>query len=372
MPYELQKVKNGYYIVSTETGMRHSKKPLSKAKAEAQLRILLKKHKEEIEEGNDIIYPVSSKQAVVKVYDAVRQAKQEKELRRIAKGIDPENETEEYLKIQKKHNTINKMLNNPEFMKHLYNVDPLAHFKLTTMSDEEITGGGIFDFIKSASQKVKDLAQNVGKRVVGTIFGREDYPPQERNIISTYGNMPIKKICLYREPLQRLVQLGADLISKGQATQLKKKYGFDELYHLYMVISVEESRDKYIPIRLEKNEVINMEVNPNIKPDAEKLELLISPKFNYTLKQFLDNTRNAMGSKFFPYDPFNNNCQVFISSLISSNPPLEQDNPNAHRFVMQDVGGIETEMNPVTKSIFRGTTGLASRLNVLFKGYGFN
>ena len=47
MPYELKKMKNGYYVVSVETGKKHSKRPMSKAKAEAQLRILLQKQEEE-------------------------------------------------------------------------------------------------------------------------------------------------------------------------------------------------------------------------------------------------------------------------------------------------------------------------------------
>jgi hypothetical protein len=41
MPYKLEKCKTGgYYVVSTDTGMRHSMKPMPKEKAEAQMRAL--------------------------------------------------------------------------------------------------------------------------------------------------------------------------------------------------------------------------------------------------------------------------------------------------------------------------------------------
>ena len=40
MPYHLQKEGRGYVVITTSTGRRHSEKPISKAKAEAQLRIL--------------------------------------------------------------------------------------------------------------------------------------------------------------------------------------------------------------------------------------------------------------------------------------------------------------------------------------------
>jgi len=40
MPYHIQKEKGGYVVVTTSTGRRHSEQPISKAKAEAQLRVL--------------------------------------------------------------------------------------------------------------------------------------------------------------------------------------------------------------------------------------------------------------------------------------------------------------------------------------------
>lgn len=40
MPYHMEKSGRGYYVVTTSTGRKHSEKPLSKAKAEAQLRVL--------------------------------------------------------------------------------------------------------------------------------------------------------------------------------------------------------------------------------------------------------------------------------------------------------------------------------------------
>jgi len=412
MPYELKKVKNGYYVVSVETGKRHSKTPLTKAKAEAQLRVLLQQLPKEYNQGNEIVFPHSKKAALevydvvqqVKaeakgkraykealakskpseleyipkdaknVYDVVRKVKQDTQLKKLAKEIEakkkPESEAE-YLRVQNRHQSINRMLDNPEFMEHLKVVDPLGYHKLLNMPDEDIEGGGLFDFLKTAGQKVKDLATNVGQRVKGMVLGRSDYPPAERTLIDKYANMPIKAICIYKEPLEKKVNMLTNALSAGQMGQLKKKYGYDEMFHLYMVITVQQSQDNFAPILVEKNEVINIHEYPNVNPNAQKLELHLSPKFNYTFKQFLDNGQRVMGSRYFTYDPFDNNCQVFISSLISANPPLEQDNPNANKFILQDVQGLKTELNPISKALFRGTTGLAGRMNVFLKGYGF-
>ena len=40
MPYHLEKSGKGYYVITTSTGRKHSDKPISKAKAEAQMRLL--------------------------------------------------------------------------------------------------------------------------------------------------------------------------------------------------------------------------------------------------------------------------------------------------------------------------------------------
>jgi hypothetical protein len=40
MPYHVEKSGRGYYVVTTSTGRKHSEKPISKTKADAQLRVL--------------------------------------------------------------------------------------------------------------------------------------------------------------------------------------------------------------------------------------------------------------------------------------------------------------------------------------------
>jgi hypothetical protein len=40
MPYKLVKVKGGYFVETISTGKKHSDSPMTKLKAEAQLRLL--------------------------------------------------------------------------------------------------------------------------------------------------------------------------------------------------------------------------------------------------------------------------------------------------------------------------------------------
>jgi hypothetical protein len=47
MPYGLKKTKGGYQVETKTTGATHSKKPLSKSKAKAQMRALYSQTKNE-------------------------------------------------------------------------------------------------------------------------------------------------------------------------------------------------------------------------------------------------------------------------------------------------------------------------------------
>lgn len=40
MPWHIEKSGKGYYVVTTSTGRKHSNAPITKSKAEAQLRVL--------------------------------------------------------------------------------------------------------------------------------------------------------------------------------------------------------------------------------------------------------------------------------------------------------------------------------------------
>jgi len=238
--------------------------------------------------------------------------------------------------------------------------------------DEDIEGAGLFDFLKNTFQKTKNIASNIASnvsgRIVGTITGRDDYPPAERAIIEKYRDKVITGICIYRHKLDKGVNMLVNTISLGQFNRIKNKYGYDDLYHLMMVVSLEGD----IPILIEKNEVINIHEYPNnIKPDWQKYPLSVPTNWE-TFGVFLDNTRQFMGGDYFTYDALNNNCQRFIKSFIIANPPLQQENPQALQFIEQDTSGLQRDFHPMAKTLFRGITDLASRLNVLAKGRGFD
>lgn len=285
MPYALEHVKDGYYVINKNTGRRFSKKPLSHNIAKRQL-IALRIH---APDGGHLI----------------------------------------------------------------------------DIYDDEMHAGNFLNQFKFSN--LPNTILTLPKRIYGTIFGRNDFPPKVRDILEKYGNEKIIGMTIYRDPIQGTLDQVANLVSLGKFNEVKDKYGYDYFYHLYMVVNLESG----VKILIEKNSVINMDVNPSIKSSADNFIMKVPSNFNTTLDQLMQRTKQSMGDKFYPYDPFNNNCQIFLMSIINSNPSLIQENPNARNFILQDVSGLEKDLHPLSKNIFRGVTNLGSRFNVLTEGYGF-
>lgn len=243
---------------------------------------------------------------------------------------------------------------------------------LNNVDVDKLDGAGFADFLKKAYNKISSTlyssASTVGKTINSFINGRNDYPPEERKLIEDLGNKKIIGITIYREPLDSTVNTMVNTISLGKFNDIKNKYSIDELYHLFMVLTLEGS----IPVLIEKNEVINIHIYPKIKNSAIKFPVVLPPNFDVTLKELLDLGKDYMGNDYFTYDALTNNCQRFIMSLLNTQPELIKANPGINKFVVQDTTGLTRDLSPLSKNIFSGITNLAARFNVLAKGHGFN
>jgi hypothetical protein len=69
---------------------------------------------------------------------------------------------------------------------------------------------------------------------------------------------------------------------------------FDELFHLFIELTLQNNKK----VSLEKNEVINMDINPKQRPNTES-ETVNTPIPDLTLNEMLSNTEKLMGPKFF-------------------------------------------------------------------------
>jgi hypothetical protein len=192
---------------------------------------------------------------------------------------------------------------------------------------------------------------------------RKDYSSRVKNILSQYGDKPIRKIVIMRTPLQKFINVALNITTLGQWQKAVSNYGYDNMYHLYCIVFL----DGGVQIKVEKNEIINIELVPgDISYVAGQYLWLSQPiPSGITLNQMLQRTRDKMGEGlYWNYSAFApNNCQTFITYFLDSNGLLTDVEKN---FIDQNVQNMAKGaiFKPI-KAISDVVTGLASRFRTL-------
>ena len=140
-------------------------------------------------------------------------------------------------------------------------------------------------------------------------------PPNVKDILNRRGDAIVNSIHIGRTPVQSAIQG----ILKTLST-----VPYDNLFHLFMIFKTTKG-----DILFEKNARIN--ASTTIPKSEEWFDINSVP--NKTLNDYIQTTKQAMGSKFFPYHPNTNNCQDFIKGVLQANGINDQ---KAIDFVKQD------------------------------------
>jgi hypothetical protein len=183
-------------------------------------------------------------------------------------------------------------------------------------------------------------------------------PASKYNNLSTrtlkaYGECTIEKLVVMRTPLQSFVDKALKLISFGKFNP--KKYGFDELFHTGLLVSVVCPDATRKVVVIEKNEVLNISTKFKINAKSQKMDIATPAKFK-TLREFMDKAEQSVSPKvFYQYDPFKNNCQDFMKIVLTANGLYT---PALGKFINQDLTKL-VEDNAGVAKFSKGVTDLA-------------
>ena len=179
-----------------------------------------------------------------------------------------------------------------------------------------------------------------------------EMPPNVKEILDRRGDAIITGVVVGRTPVQQLVQ--------GIIRQVAD-IPYDNLFHLFVILDTTKGK-----VLLEKIERINAEVEKSInRPDAEYLTVNSIPS-GLTVNQLIENTKNQMGDKFYPYGSYKNNCQYFIQNILTANG---MNDTAVLDFVKQDTEFI-FKNNPAFRKLANTATNLATSANILMQGGG--
>lgn len=187
-------------------------------------------------------------------------------------------------------------------------------------------------------------------------------PPVVSKFLKEHGEEKITSLKVGRTPISKVLDLVVDVISAGEYAKVKKKLGYDKMYHLYVIVN-----DKFV---LEKNELFNVKT---YSPGKNEEVVFIPLNQDLTIGEFIRKASEGDEENFFRnYSAFGANCQMMVIRLLSKNGLLSE---NAKAFIKQDVETILKETGETSKKAGHITNigSLVNRLLQLASGgrYGF-
>lgn len=208
--------------------------------------------------------------------------------------------------------------------------------------------------LKAVKDKVVDIAQKVVK-------GRDGYSPSVTAIIEKFADQEVKSIELHRRVLPTVYTGLLNVLTLGEFNKRIKDQPKDKLFHISMWIKLANGKT----VLVEKNEVINMKVNPK-KEKEEEVQPAGAVPAGLKFGEMLDKTQKQMGSKYFTYSARDNNCGNYIEAVLKANG---MNTKETNDFIGQDAKAILKGYPRIAK-VLNAITDIAGRANVVMEGGG--
>ena len=161
------------------------------------------------------------------------------------------------------------------------------------------------------------------------------FSQQIKRLLKKYGNQKIVGLRIGRRPINPLIEKAFNIISGGQWEKLRKQYYYDKLFHLFLIITLDDGT----VISFEKNEVVTMTENDarcSMK-DVECMEIEY-PVGSLTLNDLVKKPLERIGQyDYFVYDGFQSNCQMFLRAILQT---FNLYSSKVNNFVYQDITKI--------------------------------
>jgi len=212
-------------------------------------------------------------------------------------------------------------------------------------------------------QKVKETISKLpfAKNILDFFDFRRNFKKGTQSVLNQYGEIQIKEMRVFRCPIKDILKSMLNVLSFGTFNELMRKYGFDKLFHLGLLITLENG----VRLVVEKNEEINVSTSlPPLKEGCETTPVILTKIF--TINQILMNTKEKIGDEmFYDYDATNNNCQFFIMNILKSNGLLTS---HLKEFIYQNLTELFNELDDKAsymRGIMKATTRTGKIFNVL-------
>ena len=180
-----------------------------------------------------------------------------------------------------------------------------------------------------------------------------------RKFLDGTGSQKVMKVEIARRPVQGAITKVADWISLGKFSKMKKKLGYDTIFHNYLLVTLADGK----VYRVEKNHVV--EAEPAAKDDFKFERSNVTLTKDTSLKEMID-TASKGDESFWKYRAAKENCQAFTRDVLERNG-LKPDQPPE----IQDAKQL-VETIPLGDTIPNIVTDAAARLDTVIHGGSLN
>lgn len=134
-------------------------------------------------------------------------------------------------------------------------------------------------------------------------------PGSVKRMTRSHGDKKITSIDICRTPVLSKYQKALNLVTLGGVNAVKQKYSYDDIYHLFLVLTFENG-DRY---SIEKNQVVKIHKNP--RPGGECKSARTNGS---TFANMMSQANIRHGDGFYRYSAHKNNCQAFVRAIANA------------------------------------------------------
>lgn len=183
----------------------------------------------------------------------------------------------------------------------------------------------------------------------------------DQKTYNSIKDIPITRLTVVRSPVKPAIVTVLNVLSLGQLKSISNKLGYDALFHLALKVTLNNGKS----YRVEKNQNISIKAYE----DYPKTEAFGLPtvKQGLTLSIIMNASLKKEGaSRFYTYDAFKNNCQMFVRSLLQSSGLLT---PQAGTFISQNTEAVAKALPGYVAPIARTLTNIGAKADQLIQKF---
>lgn len=208
--------------------------------------------------------------------------------------------------------------------------------------------------IESAEESEVEVGEkSMFDKILDFVTG-SDIPKSVTNWLKKNGDKKIISMKIGRTPVMKYVDILLNIITAGKYNKIKSKIGYDNFFHLYMILELEDSK-KYI---LEKNQTIKISDFEERKK-SESISVKIPENLNVDI--LFEKTYKKYGrNRINIYNALSTNCQRFLLDILTANKLLTVTNKN---FIQQNVRELSLKLQKSEKLKIKEITDIGAYID---------